>query len=556
MSRLRLKFGGVNLLFLFLVLAMILALGRTIFFRPAVPYILALSPDGTRLAAAFDCGPIWVWDFSGSRPQRHALSLEYPPVDLRTPLRDFMPQFCHNGFRRMIFMNARQLAIFNWSRLPFNNWWSSDPERSSDQTQVTVWDIEQDRQISPFAVPHAYAWSVSSEAGQAAFATRNGIQVWDLSTGKCTSPRIDDVSQWATISSDGKKIVGATRKFFQAGSIDVFDALSGRRLEHKDVPELEKHDDSAIVFSQSADLLAFDNQIRRVSTLELQGTLEHFEDGSWVGVGTKRPQVDAQGWPLHWCWLSFGANDRHIAAVDRQAVGVWDSSTGKLLAKHESPDVNDLAVAAHAPVVAFAEYLTDRSRIVLWNTDQQDYRVLWEFSYRTVVWWFSGGFIGLGIIWGLVGARQRRSETPPTDSASKAVPRDSASRKARPVIWAMVISGGVIAVLNAMVLHYYFIRPAPGFSFWMKCFPIPGHLVGPDFLSLYAPVLLPIFLCLAASVLGIGLGVLAITCGVSRNQRVLPLVLKLQVASVLLGDLVNFLLGIMCLVSRTIGRRP
>ena len=77
MSGLRWKFGRVNLLFTLLLVGMILALGGAMVFWPAAPVILALSPDGTKMAASFNCGPISVWDFSGPRPRSYALSLEY-----------------------------------------------------------------------------------------------------------------------------------------------------------------------------------------------------------------------------------------------------------------------------------------------------------------------------------------------------------------------------------------------------------------------------------------------------------------------------------------------
>ncbi|GAC1317343.1 MAG: hypothetical protein NVSMB2_10950 [Chloroflexota bacterium] len=285
---------------------------------------LAFSPDGSLLASASLSGSIFLWD-----AQSHDLSAELASgFDGQANAVAFSP-------------DGKTLAAGGFGQTG----------------NIVFWDIPSRREIARLSQP-GYVWSVAFNAdarqflSQGTSVTTTGLDtgtaiVWDLGTGRPIDPPLTIPGSRATsFSGDGKRLVSVSKS-----GISLIDVES---RQQRDVLEgfaagtssaFFSPDDQTLVTAKETQVALWDvgSEIPGAHRLPAQSgivqSMAFNQAGTMIASGTQSGQIDVYdavtrlpvGAPMlspagAACFLAFGHTDASLASASPQSVLLWDLS--------------------------------------------------------------------------------------------------------------------------------------------------------------------------------------------------------------------------------------
>ena len=411
-----------------------------------------ISPDGKRLATAYDRGNVEVWDISGSRPRKvasHQTSGAY--------------------LQGMCFTDAGAIVLC---------------QLGGRGSELAVWDIAAKEQRTVVrATTHFAAWDVSLNGTTAVSSTYSPagtgttIEVWDLTTGVRTQFKIAGSPYFQEVAIDAQaRIVAAMDA--NNNKLCLLDARTGKPI--RDFP--------ASSHGQSWALARDGNDIALSTGLPMVATANRAEVLVYdLHAKAAEPQEIS---PEEFLWRSELSRDgSRLAIWNFRSIEVWDVSSGKRLWRKEeglfiNPWMTNFALlmdgwrlsADGSRVVG----LTGRDGIAVYDAATGTrLHLLGGFNRPLHAAMYSVAFIGWAVAWGLVVRRQRLRES----AAGVVLPAPVRHSPWRGVAWLlaiMLVITFAYATLSSQAL-------AGRFSLW-RFFSSAGTILGLIFLAIAAVV--------------------------------------------------------------------
>ncbi|HZL87830.1 MAG TPA: WD40 repeat domain-containing protein [Pirellulaceae bacterium] len=412
-----------------------------------------ISPDGKRLATAYDGGTIDVWDISGSRPKKVASR-----------------QMTGAYFQSLRFTDGGSLFIY---------------QLGGRGSELVAWDIAQDRAKTVVRTPQQFlAWDVSLDGTTAVSTTFNttgtaaAVDLWDLSTGQPKNRiKIAGSSYLHQVAIDAQATTVAAMDASNS-KLYLLDAGTGQPLR----------DFSTISLLQGWALSRDGNHVAINEAQPTVGTSSRGEILVYqLNANVSEPQKIRPG---EYSWRADLSRDgSRLVVWSPLGIEVWDVKTCQRLWQKEegisfTPWTTNFSLlmdnwrlsANGSRLVGLA----GREGIAVYDASSGTrLHLIGEFNRPLHAAMYSVAFIGWAVAWGLVARRQRLREIAAGVEWQPPIQRSPWST----TVWVLVIMlvmTLVYATLGSQAL-------AGGFSIW-RFFSGAGTILGLIFLAVVAVV--------------------------------------------------------------------